>query len=62
MLTRIRKMSKVKVPRYFFSDLTNAEETESWVKKLSDRATTSEGKSSVGQLSSLVNYYNKEVD
>ena len=59
MLSRFRKVSKVKIPSYYFSDLANSSETENWVKKLNERATSSEGKSSVGQLSSLVSYYNR---
>ena len=48
MLTRLKTISKIKVPRFCFSDLTDVNETDSWVKKLNDRATSSEGKSAVG--------------
>lgn len=39
--------------------LQNTAGVENWMKKLSSRATTQEGKINVGQLSSLIGYYNK---
>ena len=48
MLLRLKTVSKIKVPRFCLSDLADVNETESWVKKLNERATSSEGKSAVG--------------
>ena len=53
-LTPARAFSKTPV-----HPLQNTANIESWMRTLSSKATTAEGKNYVAQLSSLVNYYNK---
>ena len=53
-LTPTRRFSKAVV-----HPLQNTANVENWMRTLSNKATTAEGKNYVSQLTSLVNYYNK---
>ena len=55
-LTPSRSFSKAPV-----HPLQNTANVETWMRTLSSKATTAEGKNYVAQLSSLVNYYNKSA-
>lgn len=58
-----KTMSRIsKIPIYSYSSLNNTDRIERWTKILNSKATTTEGKAVMGQLSSLISYYNKPVD
>ena len=45
-----------------FSSLENTDVIDAWTKTLNSKATTPDGKAVMGQLSSLVSYYNSVKD
>lgn len=63
LVNKVKAISKLtKIPSFSFTALENQESVENWRQMLNKKATTAEGKAVMGQLNSLIGFYNKEAE